>query len=214
MKVGGGSNGRVSVDSLRELRRNRPIPWAVYLTVAGIRLIWRRWSRNAALMSSDREGAGSVSYESRSGTSCRSMARAIRFPDATPSASAWCTLLMTPTLPSASPSTKYITHSGLLRSSGVLAISPMASSNSRRPPGLGSRSGRTWYSRSTSTCSRHMGWWNLNGMSTNWKRIGSSLYSRWCRISRKVSMSGVPSKPLTSMMPALIVCMCTLGVSL
>ena len=29
MNVGGGSKGRVSVDSLRELRRNRPIPWTV-----------------------------------------------------------------------------------------------------------------------------------------------------------------------------------------
>ena len=31
---------------------------------------------------------------------------------------------------------KYISHSGLLRSSGVLAILPTASSSWRRPPGL------------------------------------------------------------------------------
>ena len=34
---------------------------------------------------------------------------------------------------------KYISHSGLVRSSGVLAILPTASSSSRRPPGLSTR---------------------------------------------------------------------------
>ena len=43
MKLGGGVNGRVnSGDNLRELRRTRAKPSAVYLTVAGTRAIWRR----------------------------------------------------------------------------------------------------------------------------------------------------------------------------
>ena len=67
------------------------------------------------------------------------MPRASRFAEATPSASAWWILPRTAILPSASPSMKYISHNGLVRSSGVLAILPTASSSSRLPPGLSTR---------------------------------------------------------------------------
>src|ERR1700681_1137342 len=52
-----------------------------------------------------------------------------------PSASTWWTLWMIAMRLSARPSATYISHSGRLRSSGVLAISPISWSSSRRPPG-------------------------------------------------------------------------------
>ena len=62
------------------------------------------------------------------------------WPTPSPSASTWWTLWMIAMRSSASPSATYISHSGRLRSSGVLAISPINWSSSRRPPGAGTRS--------------------------------------------------------------------------
>ncbi|SLH69339.1 Uncharacterised protein [Mycobacteroides abscessus subsp. abscessus] len=54
-----------------------------------------------------------------------------------PSTAAWWYLEITATLSPSTPSTTLICHSGLLRSIGVLAMSPTSSASSLRPPGRG-----------------------------------------------------------------------------
>jgi hypothetical protein len=92
MNDGGGVNGRVSSgDSFFGLLRTRLMPWAVYRITEGSRPMCLMWSANAVRISCELLGAGSVAYESSSacGPASRSMPRASRLADATPSASAW-----------------------------------------------------------------------------------------------------------------------------
>ncbi len=82
-------------------------------------------------------GAGAVSSVRSSITWAMSTADS-------PSTSDWWLLLTMAKLPSASPSTRYISHSGRLRSSGRLMRRATSSLSCSREPGLGSADRRTW----------------------------------------------------------------------
>ena len=67
----------------------------------------------------------------------------ISTPD-TPSIAEWWSLVTTPIMPFSSPSTTYISHSGLLRSSGCEITAAANSASSSAPPGAGSAALRRW----------------------------------------------------------------------
>ena len=81
----------------------------------------------------------------------------------TPSIAAWWIFVMIAKLPAGSPATSsspsmtYISHNGLLRSSGRECSRATWMQNCRQSPGRGSAMCRTWYSRSKSGSSIQYG---------------------------------------------------------
>ncbi len=62
----------------------------------------------------------------------------------TPSTMAWWVFVRIANRPFSSPSTRYISHSGRLRSSGRLMIRPTSSRSCASVPGFGRAERRTW----------------------------------------------------------------------
>ena len=96
------------------------MPVTPSLIAPGSSFSWRAWSRTADRNSAAVLGgaASPPGVSSTCGESGQSIARAIRFAEATPSASAWCTLPITATRSGARPSAKYSTQSGRRRLKG------------------------------------------------------------------------------------------------
>ena len=87
-----------------------------------------------------------------------------------PSTSAWWLLLTMAKFPSARPSTRYISHSGRLRSSGRLISRATSSFSCSREPGFGSADRRTWYVTSKRSSSTQTGRATPKGTSrTRWR---------------------------------------------
>jgi hypothetical protein len=111
-----------------------------------------RRARTARPLPSDQNG-GSTRLSSRS----KDIARCSSSMPLTPSIRAWWILMKMAKRSPLSPSMMVHSQGGRLRSSGVLCSSPMSSPSSRSPPGQGSASCRTWYSRSISSSSTQVG---------------------------------------------------------
>ena len=96
----------------------------------------------------------------------------------TPSMVEWWILVTKPTLPFSRPSRRCSSHSGRLRSSGMLAMSATTSASSRMVPG--DRTAPRWMcvSRSKSGSSIQTGWPRSKGTGTSRRRKGGSRCSR------------------------------------
>ncbi len=118
-------------------------------------------------------GAASGGSGSRSNNTPRSSA-----PE-TPSIVLWCILVTSAILPSSTPSTIHISHSGRSRWSWRLMTSAAKSPSSRMPPGAGRAARRRWLSMSNSGSSTQTGKPSRRGTSTRrrWKTGASGMRS-------------------------------------
>ncbi len=75
----------------------------------------------------------------------------------------WCILATMATYPCSRPSATHISHSGLLRSRGRLAMLPTSSASSCSVPGAGTPTRKRWLSMSKSGSSMRTGWASWKG---------------------------------------------------
>lgn len=109
-----------------------------------------------------------------------------------PSARAWCILVISAVPPSASPSIRVISHSGLARSKSDIAASRPISSTASRVPGCGAVTRRMWKPRSNSGQSAQRGGAGRGEDTIRWRKVGSRRLSPSNR-STNSSQSGVLS---------------------
>ena len=94
---------------------------------------------------------------SPTGTGFASNRTVARSTPETPSTSAWWVLLISAKRLSSSPCTRYISHSGLERSSCWEKRRPVSIASWSSSPGAGNEEWRTWYSRFIRASSTHTG---------------------------------------------------------
>ncbi len=147
------------------------------------------------------------------GAGSRSKSWASNSAPETPSMVQWWIFVTTAICPPRNPSTMYISHSGLARSSWRLQTSPTNRANSSTPPGAGSAEWRMWYSMSNAGSSTQYGWPRRKGTSTSrLRKIGASS-KRELTSSRILSKEYPPGTVDGSKTAAIETCMCRLGVS-
>ena len=97
---------------------------------------------------------------------------------ATPSTTEWCTLAISPTMPSAIPSTTCISQGGCPGVSGRPMTSATLARNSPSPPGAGRATRCRWLDRSNSGSSTQRGWSSPRGTGMSRRRNGSNVGMR------------------------------------
>ena len=114
-----------------------------------------------------------------------------------PSVIVWCILAIIAALPPRIPSTMVNCQSGRVRSNGSATISDARSSTSRRPPGFGQATLRTWVSMSKFSSSTHIGGEMFAGDGiTRWRSRGIVTVAYSMR-RRNESKSGARSRIVT-----------------
>ena len=103
---------------------------------------------------------------------------------ATPSTTAWWTLAIKPTRPSASPSITCISHGGWSGWSGRLITSDTFRANSSGPPGAGRAARYRWSERSRSGSSTNRGTSRPNGTAISRRRSAGRAGTLAARTSR------------------------------